>query len=407
MASVPGRRIFAGVVSTLAVALIGAMAQPAAAAETPYVNPSFNDRIYTSSDVTCSAIIVYASRGAGENLGTVSKRAVGQFEADGVTPRSKYYDGLGEELLPIYSNFRDLYAPGAISLVTNRAPQTTDTLGGTDPQGPTGPGHRGVGVTFTRSAFYDYALGVNDGKRAAISDLDTIHARCPDSKLVVMGYSAGAEINRRAMASLSWKPKPGTAMAISFGDPTWRPKEPYLSYVGDADFLQFGSIQAARHGDFGFKISIFGFSISSIPDYPDGWNATSYCHGGDMSCQYRGGLITAHETYHLEDAVGAAFKVAGYIGGPFVKPVIVANINSKAVCFKRGSRVNTTFKVLNAGPDDTFTIKSSWEPLPFQPFADFTLSAERPVARRSSYSGLFPRFRMDWNGNKLDYRNVC
>ncbi len=401
MASVPGRRIIAGVLTTLAVGLAGA--SPSSAAD----NPPFNDQVFTAADVLCSEIIVYASRGANENNALRASRAPGQFEADGVTPRTKYYEGLGEELLPIYAEFRDKYAPGTVSLVTNRAPKTTKLIGGTDPLGPKELGFRSVGVTFTVSAFYDYALSINEGRRAAIRDLNLIHERCPGSKLVLMGYSAGAEVTRRALASLTWAPEPGKAMAITFGDPTWKPREPNLAYVGDADATQFGSIRAARDGDFGFKISIFGFSISSIPSFPAGWNATTYCHGGDMSCQYRGGLIFAHETYHSEDAVGAANRVASYIGGRFVKPVITARINSTATCYKRGSIINTTFKLEGAGASDAAVIKSQWEATPFVPFEPIRLTAQRSAARRSSVSGLFSRLRIEVDGHKLDYRNVC
>ena len=144
MASVSGRRLTACVMSTLALA-IGAA--PASAADIP----PLTDAVSTAAAVQCSEIIVYASRGANENANFLSRRAAGQFEADGLTPRTKYYEGLGEELLPIYAAFRSRYAPGTVSLVTNRAPQSTRFIGGTDPAGPATLGFRAVGVTFTAS----------------------------------------------------------------------------------------------------------------------------------------------------------------------------------------------------------------------------------------------------------------
>lgn len=401
MASVPRRRSIAGVLAALAMPLLGCL--PAAAAD----NPPFPAAVATAASVACTPIVVYASRGANENPDSSTDRAPGQFEADGITPRTKYYEGLGEELLPIYTQLRDTYAPGTVSLVTNRAPKTTELVGGTDPQGPTDVGFRAVGPRFSLSAFYDYALSVNEGKVAAIRDLDLIHARCPGSKLVVMGYSAGAEVTRRALASLTWTPEPGQAMAIVFGDVLWKEGEKNLSYVGDTAIDQLGAIRAAKEGDFGLGFSLLGFKIASIPNWRAGWNATSYCHGGDLACQWRGGTLIAHESYHDEDAVGAASRVAAHLGGPYARPVVVAKLNSTRSCFKRLANVGTSFQVLNPTPGAVVRIDSRWEMTPFEPFAAIKLTSGRPAARRGFFSGLFPRLRIDVGGYKFDYRNVC
>lgn len=401
MASVPGRRIFAAALS--AAALSFAASAPAQAAP----NPPFTETPATAEAVQCAPIVVYASRGANENRNLRSTRARGQTEADGVTPRSKYYDGLGEELLPIYSEFRDHYAPGTVALVTNRAPVTTKLIGGTDPNGRTDVGFRAVGATFSLSAFYDYALSINDGKRAAIRDLTTIHERCPDSKLLVIGYSAGAEVTRRALASLPWTPAPGTAMAMVFGDILWKSGEPNLSYVGDTARDQLGVIRATKEGDFGLGFSLLGFKIASIPSYPAGWNATTYCHGGDLACQWRYGLLLAHESYHDEDAVGSAARAASFLGGPFVRPVVTARISSTASCFRRGTNIGMTVNVEGAEPGAVETVKARWEATPFVPFEPINLTSVRPLIRKAFSSGLFPRLRIEMEGKKLDYRNVC
>lgn len=402
MASAPGRRILAAAISGCAALL--ALAAPAGAA----TNPSFPDRVPTAESARCSEIVVYASRGANENLSLPSLRARGQFEADGVTPRTKYYDGLGEELLPIYTELREKYAPGTIELVTNRAPRATKLIGGTDPAGPaTGAGFRAVGVTFTPSAFYDYALSINEGKEAAIRDLTTIHERCPASKLAVLGYSAGAEVTRRALASLPWTPDPGTAMAVTFGDPTWKAGDPNLTYVGDTSRSQLGAIRATKEGDFGLGFSLLGFKIAAIPRFPAGWNATTYCHGGDLSCQWRAGLLLAHESYHEEDAVGAGARIASYLGGEFVRPVVTARIGGSAACYRRGSTVAVWLKVEGAGESDRETVKGQWEMTPFVPFEPITLSSTRPLVGRNVATGLFSRLRIEQGGHKLDYRNAC
>lgn len=406
MAPAPSRRIIVGALSALLLALGGASNAGAAA------NPPFTEEPATAAAVACTEIIVYATRGANENLESRSTRAPGQFEADGVTPRSKYYDGLGEELLPIYSNLRDLYAPGTVSLVTNRAPSpdastAQNALGGTDPDGPTDVGFRAVGVTFTKSAFYDYALSINEGKRAAVRDLDTIHERCPGSKLVVLGYSAGGEITRRALASLDWQPEPGRAMAVVFGDPTWRSGEKNLSYVGDTKPDQIGSIRAAKEGDFGLGFSVLGYKIATIPSFPAGWDATTYCHGGDLSCQWHFGAILAHESYHDEDAVGAAARIAGSVGGTFVRPVVTAKLTLTRSCYRRGSNLGARFKIQGVQPGERKIIKGRWELTPFEPFRPFRLSTTQPEGRRGFYSGLFSRLVLEVDGHKLDYRNVC
>lgn len=402
MAFVPRRRKIASVLVALAIPL--ASSATAGAAD----NPPLTEIPQTAASVQCSPIIVYASRGANENPDSPSLRAPGQTESGGAKPRSKYYDGLGEELLPVYTQLRDTYAPGTVGLVTNRAPRETNLMGATDPQGPAeGAGFRAVGPQFTLSAFYDYALSVNEGKQAAIRDLTQIHERCPDSKLVVMGYSAGAEVTRRALASLPWKPEPGQAMAIVFGDVLWKAGEKNLSYVGDTAIDQVGAIRATKEGDFGLSFSLLGFKIASIPKWPSGWNATTYCHGGDLACQLRSGTLLAHESYHDEDALGASYRIAAYLGGPYVRPVIVAKLYSSRSCFRRAANVGTGFKVLNPTPGAQVRIDAQWEMTPFVPFKPIVLSAERPEARRGFFSGLFPRLRIEVDGHKLDYRNVC
>jgi hypothetical protein len=399
-------------VSATAVLAACGVTAPAAFARVN-INPPLGEVPATAATVTCSPIIVYAARGSSENSTEPATHAPGQFEPGTTKPMSKYYFGLGEEMEPAYVYFRDTYPAGYVSLVTDRAPQSADGLpGGTDPDGPATLGDRSVGIEATvghLDPFVNYEQSALQGAQAAVRDLNMIHARCPQSKLALAGYSEGAEVLRRALAQLTWTPGPGMAATMIFGDVLWKAGDVNVSFVGDASRDIKGAIRAAYEGDNGFRSGV-RYAISPIPLWAPGWNITTYCHGGDLACQWRFGTLVAHQTYGLEDAVGAAARLARTLGGPFVKPVVTAiALNQPKACFNPWTGITEKLSIEGspAGTEATFT--SQWEPFPMQPFKTVTLKdTTDQYVIRSVNTGAYPRYVVrDGDGNKLDYRNAC
>ncbi|MDQ8043461.1 MAG: cutinase family protein [Patulibacter sp.] len=395
---------------TAAFALTGLAAGSASARVN--VNPPLGEVPATAATVQCTPVIVYAVRGSSENSNVPAAHAPGQFEPGTTRPMTKYYMGLGEEMEPAYVLFRDTYPKGYVSLVTNRAPQNDGGLGGgTDPNGPATNGYRAVGVEATLGhpdPFVNYEQSALQGAAIATTDLNLIHARCAGSKLVLAGYSEGAEVLRRATASLSWTPAPGMAAGMIFGDVLWKASDRNVTFVGDNARDGRGAILAARDGD-NHLGSPVRYAIAPIPQWPAGWNITSWCHGGDLACQWRGGTLIAHQTYGLEDAVAAAGRMARQIGGPFIKPVVTAiPLNQPRQCFVRGSRYVEQLSIAGSPAGTSATFTSQWEPFPFFPFKPVTLKDQTDkTIVRSSMTGLQIRYVVRWNGDKLDYRNVC
>jgi hypothetical protein len=391
-------RSLAGLSAVLLCSLAGLTA-PALGAGAD-VNPPLGELPPLAGRAQCAPIIVYATRGSSEN---------NDVPADHATGQSKYYEGLGEELVPIYVKFRELYAPGQVELITNRAPRKWSGLGtGLDPSGPAVGGYPSVGIAWTTKVdpFTLYERSVENGVQAMVSDLNTLRERCPESKLVLLGYSEGAEISRRALARLAWTPAAGQGFVMTFGDVLWRAAEAGVKYVGDAARDEKGVIRAAREGDNGIASPV-RFAIPPIPAWAKGWDITTYCHGGDFACQWRGGTLIAHGTYHREDAVGASARLAHNVGGPFAAPVVTAMPTIQGACYPRNSRLTELLTVEGPTPPEfTATLTSQWEPTSFGPFPALAVTAAKPL-RRTFLVGWMSRVVVRYGGQKLDYRNRC
>jgi hypothetical protein len=207
---------------------------------------------------------------------------------------------------PIYAEFRSRYPAGHVELVTNRAPQATtaERPGGLDPEGPPDFGYRAFGAAGgTSSLIGPYQSSVDEGVRNAVRDLLTLHERCPHSQMLIMGYSEGADVTRRALAALPWTPGPGAAFTMIFGDVLWRADDPGVIQSGDATPAGKGLIRAARDG--AAIPLVNGAEIPPIPDFPDGWNVTSWCHHDDLACQWPSPSTAGHLDYHSRESLHA------------------------------------------------------------------------------------------------------
>lgn len=391
-------------------AVAGALLTVPAVSASAAVHPVLGEAVATAAQAECAPIVFYANRGSSENLNARADRADGRMEADGTTGLTKYFEGLGQVLAPIYLQMRGDLAAGRIVAVANRAPQTSTEPGPFDPLGDPQVGYRAIGYKLTKlGSFTTYRRSVDEGVAAAVRDLTLIHDRCPATTLVVAGYSEGAEVARRALAALPWTPAPGKAYAMIFGDPLWKSREPGVHHVGDSARDQKGAFRTAREGDLGIAApSVMKALEPPIPGWAAGWDVTSWCHGGDGACQWRPGALIAHLTYGEADAVGAAARMATTLGGPYARPVVSARITSAGQCYPTGKRLRIVVSMVGATPDSPpVTVRTQWEPTPWSPTGPITVSPAAPVVTKSFPSGLFPRLVVWLGDHKLDYRNVC
>lgn len=413
----------------LALAAIAAGGAQTAVAATlpPYAYTATSACQNWSSAPGATQVIVYASRGSEEN--------------DTPDHPDQYRGGLGAELEPIYAEIVKRYRPGDVRLVTNRAPQrTTLSTGGQDPSGPPGTnpaatptqnaqtsGYPAAGTEYhpdqnpdvsTISGFY--AQSVTEGTNAAWRDLSVLRVRCPSRvKLLAIGYSEGAEVTRRALAKLTFTPAAGTAMAMVFGDVLWSPTEPNMSFVGDTDPILKGYIRAVRVGIAGPAAAA---NVAAIPPFPAAWNVTSYCHRGDLACQFPLGTLQAHLTYGEDDAIGASGRAAQYLGG--FANAVTARLSTGAQCYPAGAPLAAVISVAGAPAGAAATVFGRYQqPLwTEQAFAPVTVNvgpggtgtpvALRPLDPRKDAIVLRLRDPSQSatdqdRGAKLDYRRRC
>jgi cutinase len=69
----------------------------------------------------------------------------------------------------------------------------------------------GLGTTYRNS--------VNEGSEAAISEVEAIRAACPDTQIILGGYSQGAQALDGALQTMSAADKGAVVSVLLFGDP--------------------------------------------------------------------------------------------------------------------------------------------------------------------------------------------
>jgi hypothetical protein len=200
----------------------------------------------------CPAVFVVGARGSGES------RAPEGLDAD---------HGFGTRASGILGAVADLFALHGIRW----APVSLD--------------YPAVGVDDVARGLLDprsatYGSSVSAGVAALTDLVAATREACPGSLLVLIGYSQGAEVIRRALAGGGITEGPDIAASILIADPRFD--------AGDAarGVALRGSFQENRRG---IRASQFS---TPIPD----WAAArtfSLCNGGDIVCQFGQGRLPA------------------------------------------------------------------------------------------------------------------
>jgi hypothetical protein len=240
-ASIPGTRSLRRLTAVIAVAstMLAATAVPGSAA------PS-----HWAASQGCPAVFVVGARGSGET------RAPGGLDAA---------HGFGTRASGVLGAIGDLFALHGIRW----APVSVDypAIGVDD---------AARGLLDARSA--TYGASVSAGVAALTDLVASTREACPDSILVLVGYSQGAEVIRRALVGGDIAEGGNVAASILIADPRFD--------AGDASLgvSLRGSFQENRRGIRATRYS---------PPIPE-WAAPrtfSLCNDGDIVCQFGQGRL--------------------------------------------------------------------------------------------------------------------
>jgi hypothetical protein len=139
-----------------------------------------------------------------------------------------------------------------------------------------------------------YQKSVHSGIENLVQLVENRAHACASEKLVLAGFSQGAQVVHSALSQLSSVASHVGAVVL-FGDPHFDPHSRAAQ----------GTFSPKRHG------------ILGLPDHdfpPAFANVASYCKGGDWICQGEPNTTTAHGQYAPKFTEQAAQKVAEWLG---------------------------------------------------------------------------------------------
>lgn len=254
---------------------------------------------------SCAPIIMYSVRGTRENFNT-DRAAEGQ-------PRFWSRHGLASD--------RGLGMTGFALLERLRAVEPAGAVDGYSAYYPAAPTSFGINLINAGTVAQVYRASVAAGVAETVRELNQINADCPGSRVLLTGFSQGAEVIRRALASPILSPSIASPrlLVVLFGDPVFDPREanvpgsPAYDPTRAAVILN-GSYDPGRTGLGDFLKPV----IPVPPPLPARFTVASWCHAKDVVCQGEGDS-GPHSSYSRQD-VDAAASFAAYhfatTGGP-------------------------------------------------------------------------------------------
>ena len=181
--------------STRALAVIAAIlatgiSASSAAASTPKAHAA----------VSCADVIVIGAAGSGERITRTDRIKYRDMGESVWRMASRFMSGMARDLpddpgYSVDSTAISYTAAGVFETLTPSRGQRTLLLGG-------GPGLIAAAGFWYRNNFKKYIASINDGINKTVSTVRTIVSRCPESDLVLMGYSQGAMVVHQAEQKL-------------------------------------------------------------------------------------------------------------------------------------------------------------------------------------------------------------
>jgi hypothetical protein len=211
------------------VARLGVPAQTVGPDDFSYswVSPSANDPLADATETTISAQFVFVHAMSGEQILRTFVGSVGCPDWAFVAAR-----GSGQNL-PVWSTYaKALGARGNAvwELVKDRAGLDDEALPALAVDYPA------VGVGFRGGALAPGTLGplyrdsVEAGVTAANLAVYRTLTACPDTRLILFGYSQGAQVIGDAYAGLDPRARAHVAMVVLFADPLYTPGDYQVAY---------------------------------------------------------------------------------------------------------------------------------------------------------------------------------
>jgi hypothetical protein len=194
---------------------------------------------------SCPNFVIFDSRGSGETRGKISN------------PGAKFKQGFEERL-------RALHAPSAVSIETNDYPAV-----GVWSWNPLKLGERlnGVGAILGVGKLGAYKDSEKEGEKAVKSFVkQQITSDCGKggTKIVLLGYSQGAQATGNTYEGLSAKERQHVSAVVMWGDPLYN----HANHPADRDQRDKDGLLGTRGG------------------LPDGFKVFSYCNKHDPICQW-------------------------------------------------------------------------------------------------------------------------
>lgn len=180
-----------------ALTLVGGLAT-LAALTTAFAGGVTGEGETASSAAGCPKLILYFSRGSSQALTGAQL-------------------GLATPGIELYEKLRARYGAGNVGEVANPYPAVAISIR---------PLERGLRIPSV--AFYRYS--VHSGVDTAIRNVADLLDLCPQSDLVLGGYSQGAQVTRGALAGLLADERERVAAVVLFGDPYFDPNEKAVTY---------------------------------------------------------------------------------------------------------------------------------------------------------------------------------
>jgi hypothetical protein len=208
----------------------------------------------------CPEIILVYSRGSGQPLGT----------AEHGDPR-----GLATPGLDLYSALAKRYGAANVGSVANP--------------------YAAVPISWRLiHTSRIYPPSVAAGKRALKRIVPDLANLCPDSRLILAGFSQGAEVTHATLAELGANETQHVAAVLLFGDP--------LFAAGEANITLEPSMAAGLSFNPQKKgIRYYMFARAKPLDAMWSGRVFSWCHARDIVCQGSPrSRFTSHKTYALE-----------------------------------------------------------------------------------------------------------
>ncbi len=249
----------------------------------------------------CPKVVLYFARGSGQELTATTR-------------------GLASPGIQFFDDFQKLYEPNVVGAVANAYPA--------------------VPVTFSFFGLRllnpfvlgPYGRSAGNGVQSAVQNIADLTMLCPDSLLVLGGYSQGAQVIRTALSELGEPERQRIAAVTLFGDPYFSASEPNVLALGNFNPRQGGVLRLIRP--------------SGAPSIGSDYNGRvfSWCHEHDIICQGpgKGNTGASHGTYG-EDAEEAATRVEGRLTAVGLAPGLIASASVLLSTYQvRGTCVSGT-----------------------------------------------------------------